>query len=254
MPPELIKEGKYSYLAAGEGKPLIVLHGLMGALSNFDGVVNYFSKEGCEVLIPQLPLYDMPLTKTNVRNIARFVHRFMDHKGFEKASFMGNSLGGHVALLYAVQHPERVDQLILTGSSGLYERAFGDTFPRREDKKYVRVKTQDVFYDPAIATDELVDNVFETINDRSKLVRILAIAKSAIRHNMAKDIPGIEAATCLIWGKQDNVTPPDVAEEFNRLLPNSDLFWINHCGHAPMMEHPDEFNHILHSWFKAKGA
>ena len=123
------------------------------------------------------------------------------------------------------------------------------TLPRREDKEYVRVKTQDVFYHPEIATDELVDDVFETINDRGKLVRILAIAKSAIRHNMAKDVPNIKAHTCLIWGKQDNVTPPDVAEEFNRLLPNSDLFWIDECGHAPMMEHPDEFNRILHAWF-----
>lgn len=249
MSPQLIDDGKYSYLAAGEGKPLIVLHGLMGALSNFEGVVNFFSKEGHQVLIPQLPIYDLPLIKTNVKNIAKFVHGFMDHMGFEKASFMGNSLGGHVALVYTLGHPDRVDKLILTGSSGLYEKAFGDTFPRREDKEYVRVKTQDVFYHPEIATDELVDDVFETINDRGKLVRILAIAKSAIRHNMAKDVPNIKAHTCLIWGKQDNVTPPDVAEEFNRLLPNSDLFWIDECGHAPMMEHPDEFNRILHAWF-----
>jgi 2-hydroxy-6-oxonona-2,4-dienedioate hydrolase len=178
----------------------------------------------------------------------------MEFKGFEKASFMGNSLGGHVALVYALQHQDRVDQLILTGSSGLYEKAFGDTFPRREDKEYVRVKTQDVFYDPAIATDELVDDVFETINNRGKLIRILAIAKSAIRHNMAADVPKILSQTCLIWGKQDGVTPPEVAEEFNRLMPNSDLYWIDKCGHAPMMEHPDEFNRILHAWFKEKAG
>lgn len=254
MPPELIEEGKYSYLAAGAGRPLIVLHGLMGALSNFGGVVDYFSKEGFQVIIPQLPIYDLPLIKTNVKNIAKFVHGFMKFKGFEKASFMGNSLGGHVALVYALQHPDRVDQLILTGSSGLYEKAFGDTFPRREDKEYVRDKTQDVFYDPTIATDELVDDVFETINNRGKLIRILAIAKSAIRHNMAPDVPEIKSETCLIWGKQDSVTPPDVAKEFNRLLPNSDLYWIDKCGHAPMMEHPDEFNRILHAWFKEKAG
>jgi len=254
MPPELIEEGKYSYLVAGEGRPLIVLHGLMGALSNFGGVVEYFSQEGFQVIIPQLPIYDLPLIKTNVKNIAKFVHGFMEFKGFEKASFMGNSLGGHVALVYALQHQDRVDQLILTGSSGLYEKAFGDTFPRREDKEYVRVKTQDVFYDPAIATDELVDDVFETINNRGKLIRILAIAKSAIRHNMAADVPKILSQTCLIWGKQDGVTPPEVAEEFNRLLPNSDLYWIDKCGHAPMMEHPDEFNRILHAWFKEKAG
>jgi 2-hydroxy-6-oxonona-2,4-dienedioate hydrolase len=58
--------------------------------------------------------------------------------------------------------------------------------------------------------------------------------------------------TCLIWGKNDGVTPPAVADEFNTLLPNSDLFWIDKCGHAPMMEHPDEFNQILHQWLKNK--
>ena len=109
-----------------------------------------------------------------------------------------------------------------------------------------------MFYDPAVATKEIVDEVYETVNDRNKLVKTLAIAKSAIRHNMSKDLPDMNTHTCLIWGKNDNVTPPDVAEEFNNLLPNVDLFWIDKCGHAPMMEHPDAFNELLHGWLKSK--
>jgi pimeloyl-ACP methyl ester carboxylesterase len=65
---------------------------------------------------------------------------------------------------------------------------------------------------------------------------------------MAKDLPKMTTPTCIIWGKNDKVTPPDVADEFHSLLPNSELYWIDHCGHAPMMEHPDEFNIHLEDW------
>ncbi len=94
--------------------------------------------------------------------------------------------------------------------------------------------------------------IYETVNDRNKLIKTLAIAKSAIRHNMAKDLPKMHTPICIIWGKNDNVTPPEVAKEFHELLPDSELFWIDKCGHAAMMEHPEEFNKILNSWLESK--
>lgn len=148
--------------------------------------------------------------------------------------------------------PEKIKALVITGSSGLYESAMGGSFPKRGSYEYVQQKAEDVFYDPAIATKELVDEVFESINDRNKLIRTLAIAKSAIRHNMAKDLPNMNTPTCIIWGKNDQVTPPNVAEEFDELLPDSDLYWIDKCGHAAMMEHPDEFNNILSAWLSER--
>jgi pimeloyl-ACP methyl ester carboxylesterase len=141
----------------------------------------------------------------------------------------------------------------LTGSSGLYENAMGDTYPKRGNYEFIKNKTQDVFYSPKIATKEIVDEIFESVNDRSKVIRILAMAKSAIRHNMANDLPEIAIPTALIWGKNDIVTPPEVADEFHSLLPNSDLFWIEKCGHAPMMEHPSLFNSIVEKWLIEKG-
>jgi pimeloyl-ACP methyl ester carboxylesterase len=127
----------------------------------------------------------------------------------------------------------------------LYENAFGGSFPRRESYDFVKEKVEYTFYDPATATKDLVDEVFGMVNDRHKVIRILAMAKSAIRHNMAKEVHKIEAPTALIWGKNDKITPPDVAEEFNKLIPNSELHWIDKCGHAPMMERPEEFNRLL---------
>ena len=252
MEENIIEEGKYRYIEVGEGTPMIILHGLMGGLSNFQGVTSYFPEKGYKVLVPELPIYDMPMLKTNVKNFAVYLQKFIEFKGFSEVILLGNSLGGHIGLLHSKLYPEMVKALVITGSSGLYESAMGDGYPKRGDYEFIKKKAQDVFYDPAVATKEIVDEVFATVNDRMKLVKTLAIAKSAIRHNMSKDLPNMKTPTCIIWGENDSVTPPNVATEFHELLPDSDLFWIAKCGHAPMMEHPEEFNKILDAWLKQR--
>jgi pimeloyl-ACP methyl ester carboxylesterase len=240
----LKEEQEYSYIDEGEGEVLLLLHGLMGALSNWEAVIEEFSKE-YRVIIPILPIYDLPLITTGVKTLAKHVHRFANHMGLTEFTLLGNSLGGHVGLIYCINHPEMVKALVLTGSSGLYENAFGGSFPRRESYYFVKEKVEYTFYDPKVATKELVDDVFKTINDRNRVIRILAMAKSAIRHNMSKELHKISIPVGLIWGRNDKITPPEVAIEFNQLLPQSELYWIDHCGHAPMMEHPEEFNRLL---------
>ncbi|RMA57687.1 alpha/beta fold hydrolase [Ulvibacter antarcticus] len=253
MTHNLKKEGKFSYFEVGEGTPIIVLHGLMGGLSNFDGVSNYFPEKGYKLVIPELPIYTMSLLNTNVKKFAKYVSDFIDHKGYKDVILLGNSLGGHIGLLCTKLYPAKVKALVITGSSGLYESAMGESYPKRGDRDYIRKKAENVFFDPKIATKEIVDEVYETVNDRNKLIRTLAIAKSAIRHNMAKDLPKMNTPTCIIWGKNDNVTPPSVAEDFDKLLPDSDLYWIDECGHAAMMEHPDKFNELLNEWLQKRG-
>lgn len=252
MKDQIIKDGKYRYIEKGEGTPMIILHGLMGGLSNFQGVSDYFPEKGYQVLIPELPIYDMPLIKTNVKNFARFLEGFIEYKGLKDVILLGNSLGGHIGLLHTRMFPEVVRALVITGSSGLYESAMGDGYPKRGDYEFIKKKAEDVFYDPKVATKEIVDEVFATVNDRMKLVKTLAIAKSAIRHNMSKDLPSMKTPTCIIWGENDTVTPPNVAKEFHELLPDSDLYWIPECGHAPMMEHPEDFNRILAGWLEKR--
>jgi len=249
---QLIKEEKFRYIESGEGTPIIVLHGIMGTLSNFDGVFNHFPKKGYKVLIPELPLYSLPLLKTNVKNLAKFVKAFVDFKNLDEYILLGNSLGGHIALYFTKLYPEKVKSIILTGSSGLYENSMGESYPKRGNYEYIKNKAEEVFYDPKVATKEIVDEVFKTVNNRLTLIKTLAIAKSAIRHNMANDVKKMNLPICLIWGRNDRVTPPNVAEEFHRLFPDSDLYWIDKCGHAPMMEHPEEFNTILENWLQKR--
>ncbi len=249
----LKKEKDFRYIEVGEGTPIIVLHGLMGGLSNFDAVTNFFSENGYKVLIPELPVYTMSLLKTNVKSFANYLKDFIDFKNLDEVILLGNSLGGHIGLYHTKLYPEKIKALVITGSSGLYESAMGSGYTKRSDYEVIKKKAQDVFYNPEVATKEIVDEVYETVNDRNKLVKTLAIAKSAIRHNMANDLPNMNTPTCIIWGKNDTVTPPEVADEFHELLPDSELFWIDKCGHAAMMEHPDEFNTILKAWLDKRG-
>ena len=247
-----INKKGFKYLTSGSGKPIIILHGLMGGLGNFEGFISHFPKLGYQLFMPELPIYTASLLNTNVKYFSKFINNFIKFLELDKVILVGNSLGGHVGLLHAKLFPEFTKALVLTGSSGLYENAMGDTYPKRGDYDFIKKKTENVFYSPKIATKEVVDEVFESVNDRNKVIRILAMAKSAIRHNMAKDLPKIKIPTALIWGENDKVTPPEVAEEFNNLLPDSKLFWIKKCGHAPMMEHPDKFNSIIKKWFAEK--
>lgn len=241
---EIIKEGKYEYLEVGEGETLMLCHGLFGALSNFADLIEKF-RFTHKVVVPILPLFDLDILHTTVAGLEKHIAAFIEYKNYTNIHLLGNSLGGHVALVYILKHPERVKSLTLTGSSGLFENAMGDSYPKRGDYEYIKNKTAQTFYDPAVATTALVDEVFEITKNRLKVIKIISLAKSAIRHNLGEELNQINQPTLLIWGKNDIVTPPFVAEEFKKLIPNSQLHFIDKCGHAPMMEVPAEFNIIL---------
>ena len=195
--------------------------------------------------MPLLPLFDLDIFHTSVGGLEKFVQKFIEVRGYHDIHLLGNSLGGHVALVHILKHPEKIKSLILTGSSGLFENGMGDSYPKRGDYEYIKKKTQLTFYDPATATKELVDEVVEITNNRLKVIKIIALAKSAIRNNLGEELNQIKQPTLLIWGNNDTITPPFVAKEFNRLIPGSELHFVDQCGHAPMMEVPQAFNSIL---------
>lgn len=243
------KQGNYQYIDEGEGEILMMLHGLFGALSNWEGVINHF-RSNYRVIIPLMPIHDMPIKEAGCQGLAVFIEAFVKDMGLTDLTLVGNSLGGHVALIYTLKHPENVKRLVLTGSSGLFENAMGGSYPKRGSYEYIKERVEYTFYDPKTATKELVDEVFEITNNIQKVLRIIAIAKSAQRNNMAKEIVHITAPTLLIWGLNDTITPPHVGHEFNQLIKHSELHFIDKCCHAPMMERPQEFNEILANWLQ----
>ena len=249
MPYEVRNKDKFKFVEEGEGEPLVLLHGLFGALSNFETLIEYF-RQHYKVIVPILPLFELDILHSTVGGIAKFVHRFLESRDLQNVHLLGNSLGGHVALIHVLKHPERIKSLTLTGSSGLFENGMGDSYPKRGDYEYIKNKTELTFYDPKTATKELVDEVYGIINNRIKAIKIISLAKSAIRNNLGEELNQIKQPTLLIWGNNDNITPPFVAREFNKLIPNSELHFVDKCGHAPMMEVPDEFNIILHKFLK----
>jgi pimeloyl-ACP methyl ester carboxylesterase len=244
---EIKQAEKFRYIEEGEGEPLILLHGLFGALSNFEHLIEYFRRHN-KVVVPMLPLFELDILHTTVGGLEKFVYKFIEARDYKNIHLLGNSLGGHVGLLHVLRHPERIKSLILTGSSGLFENGMGDTYPKRGDYEYIKKKTALTFYDPAVSTKELVDEIYDIVNSRIKVIKIIALAKSAIRNNLGEELNQIKQPTLLIWGNNDTITPPFVGREFNKLIPNSELHFIDKCGHAPMMEVPGEFNEILHKF------
>jgi 2-hydroxy-6-oxonona-2,4-dienedioate hydrolase len=242
-------EERFKYCEVGKGETIVLLHGLFGALSNFNDLIAHFSIN-YTVAIPLLPLYDLDLEQTTVIGMVEYIEQFIDYKKYDKIHLIGNSLGGHIAQIYTLQRPEKVKTLTLTGSSGLFENSLGDTYPRKSDYEYVKKKTEATFGDPKFATKELVDEVFEIVNNRNKAIRMVVLAKSALRHNLREEITHMHLPVCLIWGKEDSITPAFVGEEFHKLLPHSELNIVENCGHAPMMERPKEFNNILERFLK----
>ena len=241
------QQDKYKFIEEGEGEPLLLLHGLFGALSNFNAQIDYFKKQ-YKVIIPLLPLLELDIFHTTVGGLEKHVQGFIEARGYKDINLMGNSLGGHIALTHILKHPEKIKTLILTGSSGLFENGMGDSYPKRGDYEYIKKKAEITFYDPNIATKELVDELFEITNNRLKVIKIISLAKSAIRSNLNDELNQIKQPTLLIWGNNDIITPPFVGREFNKLIPKSELFFIDKCGHAPMMEVPAEFNEILNNF------
>ncbi len=244
---EIKQKDKFKYLEEGQGEPLLLLHGLFGALSNFADLIEHF-RQTHKVIVPMLPLFELDIFHTSVGGLEKHVHKFIETMGYNNIHLLGNSLGGHVGLVHVLKHPEKIKTLTLTGSSGLFENGMGDSYPKRGDKDYIRKKTEVTFFDPAMATDELVNEVFEITNNRLKVIKIIALAKSAIRNNLGEELNQIKQPTLLVWGNNDIITPPFVGEEFKKLIPNSELHFIDKCGHAPMMEVPHEFNVILQNF------
>ena len=233
----------------GKGKVILLIHGLFGSLSNWKTVINELSKN-YRVIVPKLPIIEVDPSKASISGLSEFIRNFISLKKLKNISIIGNSLGGHLALDYVINYQKNVSNLILTGSSGLFENSFGGSFPKRGDYNYINERVNYTFFNPKILSKKYIQEIYDTLNDNDKCLNIIKLARSAQRNNMSKLLHKITSPTLLVWGLNDTITPPSVAHEFNRLIKNSKIKFIDNCCHAPMMEHPKLFNKYIIEFLK----
>ena len=240
---------KYQTLEHGDGDPLILLHGMMGEPVNWANTFAYLP-DGCRAIALRFPFFDDGDRINSVSAAKEYLEGFLDERGIGSAVYCGNSFGGHVALDMALRSPHRVNGIVLSGSSGLFERGFQVIPGSRPPRSWFKKTMAEIFYDDQThCTEELVDKVRDVLTPRNNIRTLLQIAKSAKRDNMSDRLHTITCPVLLIWGRQDEITPPSVAEEFHQGLPNSTLEWLDECGHTAMMEHPEQFACILGRWW-----
>ena len=97
---ETVKEGRFEFIEKGEGPVVILLHGLMGGLDNFEDLIIELPKHGYKVVGPLLPLFEKPLLKTSINHFTKYIHEFVQYKGYQDITLIGNSLGGHISLVF----------------------------------------------------------------------------------------------------------------------------------------------------------
>lgn len=240
------------FIDEGNGAPIVLLHGLFGALSNFDALKLYLIENNYRVIVPKLPLYNSELKDTDLEGLLHFLNRFFIFLKIDKVNFsiIGNSLGGHLALMLALQNNYKISSLILTASSGLFENGLGSSYPKR-DRETLREKIGETFGSKKFVTEELIDEVEAIVTDKSKVIRVIKLAKSATRNNLNDALHQIKIPTLLIWGDKDSITPLFVANQFKDKIKNSILEIIPNVGHAPMMEEPAIFNFKVLNFLKS---
>jgi pimeloyl-ACP methyl ester carboxylesterase len=188
-----------------------------------------------------LPILETPPDDLSVSGLRAYVEAFLDAERIPPAIVVGNSLGGHVALDLALHAPDRVRGLVLSGSSGLFERGFTRGIPHRPSAEFVREKMTEVFYDPAMVTPEWVEAIRGIMSRRRYAMRVLQVSRSARRYNLEDRLGDVRCPTLLVWGMEDRVTPRGIAIRFLEGLPSATLRLVPDCGHAPMLEHPEAF-------------
>jgi 2-hydroxy-6-oxonona-2,4-dienedioate hydrolase len=241
-------EREFRWLERGEGEPVLFLHGLMGRMDHWEGVLDRLGGKTCRPIALSLPIFEPWLPEPSLEALAEHVRAFLDALEIPRVIVGGNSLGGHVAVRVALAAPERVSGLILTGSSGLFERGFSRGVPHRPTTAFVREKMEEVFHDAGLVTEDWVESVRGLVTAPAPALRVLRFARAARRDNVEARLGELRTPTLLVWGREDRITPPDVAERFRRLIPDAELLYLSACGHAPMLEWPDRFAAAVAWW------
>ena len=241
---QLHKRNSFTFHEKGTGQPVLILHGLFGENEMEKGFLSELGEDFNYNLL-HLPLFRMPLLKTSVRGLVDIVSEFVEFKGWDEFHIVGTSLGGHIAMLYADNNPEKIITMSLVAPAGLYRAEGGGRFPNRGDIEAIKNRIAWHFHDKEKIGESLVADVEAVINDPNKAQRLLALAKSSSENKVGRAMLKLKIPTCLIWGEEDKITPPEMGEELYSLFKKGKLNWIKDCGHAAIIEKSKEVAQIM---------
>lgn len=229
---------------AGNGKPIVFLHGLVGLNDHWDRVVQSVKQKARCVML-ELPLLDLSGDDCSIDGVTVLTAKFLEQHLREPVVLVGNSFGGHVALKLAIERPDLVRGLVLAGSSGLLERTMVREVQIRPSKEWVAEKIGELFFDRSKMHPGDVDRAHAELSRRGGARAIVRLSRTARRNHLGAELHRIDVPTLLIWGREDVVTPPEAAEGFLKSIRKSRIVWFDRCGHAPMIECPEEFARAL---------
>lgn len=234
-----------TYINTGQGHVVILLHGIFGNIHIWKPVVDAL-KNDFQVIVPRLPLTELPLEDANVKHIAHVLHRFIEFHELKNVTLVGHAVGGQLALMYTHLYPANVRRLVLVSSAGLMERSPALRSEIPGDFQSLQEEVEDAFFLKEYVSEKIVEEIYEVTRDESKQAVIGEIACSSKKYRVSTILNKIDHPVLLVWGLYDPISPPESALHFHDLLSNSEVKFIDRCGHVPMLEKAEEFNrHVL---------
>lgn len=267
-------QGRIHYHEAGSGEVLLMIHGSGPGVSgwaNFEGNLAFFARH-YRCLIIDLPGYGAsdPVEGVPVPVAVEATLRLLDYLKIDKAHIIGNSLGGIVGSFIAAYHPQRVDRFVTIGGIGMNLFApfpgqgltLLSEFVEDPTRERIRAWLRSMVYDPALITEELVENRFQRATDPVTLATSRQLYSRQALEALAEEFRGpnaaqrvghlasIQAPTLLTWGRDDRVTPLDLALVPMRIIRNCELHVFPNCGHWAMIECKQGFESLVLSFLQ----
>ncbi len=257
---------KIHYQEAGSGPNVILLHGLGGDTTNWVLTIPVLASK-YHVYVPDQIGFgrsDKPIMNYRPATLVEFLNLFCKKLGIEKATIVGNSLGGWAAALFAITHPEKVEKLVLVTAAGYSPKRWGGTEMTRDLLLTLNPSTtadfrrtlNQVFYNKALITDQFVEQSFTNKLKKGDGYTINSFIDSILRGEDLLDdkVKTIKAPTLVIWGREDGLTPLALGEAFAQDIPGAQKVIIDQCGHVPQIEKALEFNAALIKFLAASPA
>jgi pimeloyl-ACP methyl ester carboxylesterase len=244
------------YVDAGSGSVVVLLHGLADDVGVWESVMPALAERHRVIALDQIGFgrSDKPLLSYRAGTFVDFLDGFLNELKIDRASLVGNSLGGWIAANFALAHPERIDRLVLCDAAG-YAAVPKTMDPRalnalrlasREDIRYLGPLT---FHNKRFYED--VDLAFKQRVTAGDNYTVNQLLDSMIRGEDVLDgrLGAIHKPTLIVWGREDKLIPLNFAERFHKEITGSRLEVIDDCGHMPHVECADKFNHALLKFF-----